>query len=97
MRVPTRYPRIGVTRDPELDAALQRAAPLLGDQPVAAQVRALAIRGADALVEDEERRKAAIEGLIRFSLREDDLVDWDLIERIEEIEELEELHLDDDD
>ena len=77
-----------MTRDPELDAALQRAAPLLGDQPAAAQVRALAIRGTDALVEDDERRKTAIEGLIRFSLREDDLVDWDLIERHEELEEL---------
>ncbi len=86
-----------MTRDPELDAALQRAAPLLGDQPVAAQVRVLAIRGAEALVEDEERRQAAIEGLIRFSLREDDLVDWDLIERIEEIEEREELRFDDGD
>lgn len=84
-------------RDPELDAALDRAAPLLGDQPVAAQVRALAIRGADALVEDEERRKAAIEGLIRFSLREDDLVDWDLIDQIEEIEEREELRFGDGD
>jgi hypothetical protein len=80
-----------VTRDPELDAALQRAAPFLGDQPLAARVRALAIRGADALVEDDERRKAAIEGLIRFSLREDDLVDWDLIERHEELDELDTL------
>lgn len=89
-----------MTRDPELDAALRRVAPLLGDRPAAAQVRALAIRGADALVEDEERRREAIEGLVRFSLREDDLVDWDLIERHEEIyvlEELEGLAADDDD
>ena len=56
MCVPTRYPRIGVTRDPELDAALERVAPLLGDLPAAAQVRALAIRGADALLEDDAVR-----------------------------------------
>lgn len=93
--MPTRYARIGVTKDPELDAALQRAAPLLGDQPLAAQVRALAIRGADALVEDEERRTAAIELLVDFSLRKIDLVDWDLLDRIEEIEELDELPIDD--
>lgn len=73
-----------MTRDPELDAALQRAAPFLGDQPVAAQVRALAIRGADALVEDEERRAAAIERLIGFSVNREPLVDWALLEHIEE-------------
>lgn len=66
------------------DAALERAGPLLGDLPVAAQVRALAIRGAGALAEDEGRRKEAIERLISFSVNREPLVDWDLLERIEE-------------
>jgi hypothetical protein len=63
---------------------LQRAAPFLGDQPLAARVRALAIRGADALVEDDERRAEAIERLISFSVNREPLVDWDVLERIEE-------------
>ena len=38
-----------VVRDPDLDAALRRAAALLGDKPAATLVRELALRGADAI------------------------------------------------
>lgn len=51
----TRYPRLGVARDPELERALAQTRILLGrreTRSAAAQVRALALRGAEALVED---------------------------------------------
>lgn len=56
----TAHPRIAVTRDPELDAALRRAGSLLGaDPPAARLVRDLALRGARALEDDagESRRR----------------------------------------
>ncbi len=42
----TKHRRIAVVRDPDLDAALHRAAALLGDKPAATLVRELALRGA---------------------------------------------------
>jgi hypothetical protein len=56
--MPTDHPRIAITRDPELDAALDRAAALVGHGvPVARLVRDLALRGARSLEgEDAERR-----------------------------------------
>lgn len=57
--MPTGHPRIAITRDPELDAAIDRVA-ALGDTdvPVARLVRDLALRGARALEsEDAERRQ----------------------------------------
>jgi len=45
----TKHRRIAVVRDPDLDAALRRAAALLGDRPAATLVRELALRGADAI------------------------------------------------
>ena len=61
----TKYPRLGVSRDPELERALARTKPLLARSETvsaAAQVRALALRGAETLVEEagstaELRRK----------------------------------------
>jgi hypothetical protein len=56
--MPTAHPRIAVTRDPELDQAIERVESLIGaDVPVARLVRDLAVRGARALeAEDEARR-----------------------------------------
>lgn len=52
--MPTAYPRIALTRDPELDEALRRAKPLLGkDKPVAALARELILRGARELHANE--------------------------------------------
>jgi hypothetical protein len=54
--VPTKHPRIAVTRDPELDAALKAAAPILGrSKPASALVRELALRGAKAVVDEDPR------------------------------------------
>lgn len=48
--MPTIHPRIALTRDPELDAALRRARALLGeDKPTAALARELILRGAREL------------------------------------------------
>jgi len=65
--VPTRHRRISVTNDPALDEAIARARPLLNGAPDATIVRALAIRGAQALVEDEGRRRDGLERLGRWA------------------------------
>ena len=49
-QMPTAYPRIALTRDPELDAALRRSASLLGDKPTATIARELILRGAEDLL-----------------------------------------------
>jgi hypothetical protein len=49
--MPTKHPRIALTRDPEIDAALNAAAPVLGpSKPAATLVRELVLRGAQAVV-----------------------------------------------
>lgn len=52
--MPTKHPRIAVVRDPELDAALERAAQVLGeDRSTAALLRELALLGAQSLPSSE--------------------------------------------
>ncbi len=64
----SKYRRLGVARDPEIDRALAQTRPLLGGEETrsaAAQVRALALRGAQSVLEsagpagDLRRRLAA--------------------------------------
>jgi hypothetical protein len=51
--MPTKHPRIALTRDPEVDAALKAAARLLRpSKPDATLARELLLRGAKAVVED---------------------------------------------
>jgi hypothetical protein len=51
--VPTKHPRIALTRDPEVDAALKAAAPVLGpSKPAATLARELVLRGAKAVLAD---------------------------------------------
>jgi hypothetical protein len=51
--MPTKHPRIALTRDAEVDAALKAAAPVLGPwKPAATLARELVLRGAKAVVED---------------------------------------------
>ena len=53
MGVPTKHPRIALTRDPEIDAALKAAAPVLGpSKPAATLARELVLRGAKAVLDD---------------------------------------------
>jgi hypothetical protein len=56
--MPTTLPRIAVVRDAALDEALDSVRHLLGaDRPAAAQVHDLALKGAEALLADSERRR----------------------------------------
>jgi hypothetical protein len=51
--MPTKHPRIALTRDPEVDAALKAAAPVLGpSKPDATLARELVLRGAKAVLDD---------------------------------------------
>jgi hypothetical protein len=53
--VPTRHPRLALTRDPELDKALRRARETLAsDKPDAALARELLLAGADVLAPEPE-------------------------------------------
>jgi hypothetical protein len=50
----TVHPRIALTRDPELDEALRRARPLLGERkPTATLARELILRGARELLSSQ--------------------------------------------
>ena len=52
--VATVHPRIALTRDPELDEALRRTRPLLGDgKPTATLARELILRGARDLLANQ--------------------------------------------
>src|SRR6188472_509153 len=52
--MPTRHPRIALTRDPELDAALKAAARVFGpSKPAATLARELVLRGAQAVVDED--------------------------------------------
>ena len=82
--VPTRYPRIQVTEDRELTAALRAAAPHLpAGLPRSRQVRELAIAGARHLsgepVEDSERQRLLAQLAQNFDDPEAAGVDWDLL------------------
>ncbi len=65
--MPTKHQRIAVTRDEELGQALERVEGLFPGLPVARVVHDLAVRGANAAVADEARRREAIESLIAWS------------------------------
>src|SRR4051794_390577 len=53
--MPTKHPRIALTRDPEIDAALKATAPVLGpSKPAATLARELLLRGARAVLDDPD-------------------------------------------
>ena len=71
--MPTQHRRIAITEDPELAAALRAVAPLVDENVKPARlVRDLALRGADALLEERDRRDAAIERLVAWSTSGED-------------------------
>lgn len=64
----SRYPRIQVPRDPELDRAIVRARALLGpDTPSSQVIHDLAVRGAAALEEDHDAQERARDFLVRVA------------------------------
>jgi hypothetical protein len=81
--VPTKHRRINVTKDAELAAAISRARPLMNGAGEATIVHDLAIRGAEALVLDEDRRRDAIEELIAWSLGDE--IDRETLLNIDEL------------
>lgn len=83
--MPTKHPRIPVTRDDELDDALSRVEAILGPaEHSARRVHDLAVRGAAAIVEEETMRAAALERLAALSTSPGGLFDRDVLSRIDE-------------
>lgn len=70
--VPAASPRIQVTVDPELDAALSE----FGGGSRSRAVRDLAVRGAEALREEKRRRRDALRLLARIADGKDDRFDF---------------------
>jgi hypothetical protein len=83
--VPTKHPRIPVTNDARLAEALARVAPHFQGLPTATVVHDLALKGAEALERERAERGRALERLVAFSTRREDLIDWDVLERLDEI------------
>jgi membrane-bound lytic murein transglycosylase B len=77
--MPTTKPRIQVTLDSELAAALAE----FGDvEPRSRAVRDLALRGAEAIRAERTARNDAIEFLRRLDSGEDDRFDFSVSERL---------------
>lgn len=83
--MPTKHPRIFVTRDDELDDALSRVEAIFGPADYCARrVHDLAVRGAAAIVEQENNRAAALERLATLSTTPGALFDREVLSRIHE-------------
>ena len=83
--MPTKHQRIPVTNDPELTEALARVARFYDGQPASRVIRELAIKGAAAVEAENARREEAIEWLIEVSTKRDDVLDWDVLDRVDEL------------
>lgn len=82
----TRFDRIAVTKDPALAAALDRAIALVGaDKPAATLVHDLAIKGVDALVEEQQRRAEQLAWVAEVTTSQQTLWDPEVVERIDEL------------
>jgi hypothetical protein len=60
----SRYPRIQVPRDPDLERAIARARDVLGSAPSSQLVHALAVRGAAAPEQDRQAAERARDFLL---------------------------------
>ncbi len=84
--MPTRQERIGVVRDDALSAALESVRSIQGETtPLAARVRDLAIRGAEALRADERRRRELLTELAEWSTSDDPPWDREVLARVDEL------------
>lgn len=82
----TRFDRIPVTKDPALAAALDRVTPLIGTgRPTATLVHDLAIRGADALVEEQRDRARRLAWVAEVTTSGEPPWDPEVMERIDEL------------
>jgi hypothetical protein len=83
--VPTHHPRIPVTNDPELAEALARVEHYFPDAPTARIVRELALKGVEAIEQEQGARADAIERLIALFTEPNDAIDVAVLERIDEL------------
>ena len=87
--LPTRHPRIQVTEDPQLTWALRAAAPYLPQGlSRSAQVRALAIAGADHLIGVDRtyaERKVQLEALAATFDEPDKLIDMEALRDVKQL------------
>lgn len=84
--VTTRFVRIPVTKDPALAEALDRVTPLIGaGKPTATLVHDLAIRGADALVEEKRDRARELAWVAEVTTSGEPPWDPEIMERIDEL------------
>jgi hypothetical protein len=79
MRYILRVSRIQVTIDPELETALSEFG---GSAPRSRAVRDLALRGAEALREEQAAQREAYEHLRRIATGEDDRYDFAVSEQM---------------
>jgi hypothetical protein len=70
--MPTKHPRIPVTRDPALGEALTAVAPYFPGRKTATVVHDLALKGAQAVLEQEQVRREALQRLAEWSTKMDD-------------------------
>lgn len=81
----TRFVRIPVTKDHALAEALDRARALEEDKPMATLVHDLAIRGADALVEERRKRQQLLAWVAQATTSAESPWDEDMLARIDEL------------
>jgi hypothetical protein len=83
--VSTRFVRIPVTKDPPLADALDRVKSLEEGKPMATLVHDLAIRGANALVEERRERNDLLAWVAEVTTSTESLWDEDVLERIDKL------------
>jgi hypothetical protein len=84
--VATRFDRIPVTKDLALAEALDRVTPLIeSGKPTATLVHDLAIRGAEALVEEKQERARQLAWVAEVTTSPHLLWDPEVAERIDEL------------
>jgi hypothetical protein len=82
--MPTSHPRIAVTKDAALAEALDSVAPYFPGKRPATIVHELAVKGAEAVINERKAQDEAIQRLIEMSTQRDSSLDWDVLERIDE-------------
>jgi hypothetical protein len=81
--MPTKHPRISVTKDEELATALASVESVFGNAGVGTIVHTLAIKGAQALAQEEQTRVRAIERLVAVSTDPAGLLDVEVLKDID--------------
>ncbi|MGH3048906.1 MAG: hypothetical protein ACRET2_08250 [Steroidobacteraceae bacterium] len=83
--MPTRHPRIAVTKDETLAEALSSVAALFPAKAAATVVHDLAVKGAEAMLDEQRGREDAFGRLAALSTERSETLDWDILEQIDEL------------